>query len=74
MGQEFGDKTAMGWADRVLGRRFHFSDRKCGLIRDYIREMDIMVTQNEEAKRRLEIITPSNKELLDMVDQKKDKI
>lgn len=49
MSQEFGDKSAMGWADRVLGRRFHFSDRKCGLIRDYIREMDIM-NQNKGDK------------------------
>ena len=69
MGQEFGDKSAMGWADRVLRRRFHFSARKCDMIRDYIKEMDIMVEQNELSKRRLTIITPSNKELLDMVDQ-----
>lgn len=69
MGQEFGDKSAMGWADRVLGRRFHFSARKCDLIRDYIKEMDIMVEQNEKIKRRLDEITPSNKELLDMIDQ-----
>lgn len=73
MGQEFGEKSPMGWADRVLGRRFHFSQYKCDLIRDLIREMDSLFEEDKLYKEAIEKITPSNKELLDMVDRQNNK-
>ena len=61
MGQEFGEKSPMGWADRVLGRRFHFSQYKCDLIRDLIREMDSLFEEDKLYKEAIKKITPSNK-------------
>jgi hypothetical protein len=56
MAQEFGDKSAMGWADRVLGRRFHFSQKKCDLIRDLIIQTDQLVEQDKTYKQALKDI------------------
>ena len=54
MSQEFGDKSPIGWADKVLGRRFHFSQKKCDFIRDLIIQTDKLVEQDETYKQALE--------------------
>lgn len=69
VGQEFGEKSLVGYADRVLGKRFNFSQKKINLIWDLIHKMDKMAEDEEKAKKRLKEITPSNEELLKMVER-----
>lgn len=58
VGQEYGEKSPMGWADKVLGRRFHFSQKKCDLIRDLIIQTDKLAEQDETYKQVLKDINP----------------
>ena len=69
VGQEFGEKSLVDYADRVLGKRFNFSQKKINLIWDLIHKMDKMAEDEEKAKKRLKEITPLNEELLKMVER-----
>ena len=68
-GQEFGEKSLVDYADRVLGKRFHFSQKKINLIWELIHKIDGMVEADQKARERLQEITPSNEELLKMVER-----
>lgn len=68
-GQEFGEKSLVGYANRVLGKKLHFDQKKINLIYKLIHKIDRMVEEEEKAKKRLKEITPSNKELLKMVER-----
>lgn len=71
LSQEMGEKSPIDYANRVLGRRFHFSQEKCDYIKKIIIELDEMCEEEEKAKQRLKEITPSNEELLKMANIKK---
>lgn len=71
IGQEMGEKSPMDYANRVLGKKFHFSPEKCEEIKKIIIELDEMCDEEEKIKKRLEEITPSNKELLKMVENQR---
>lgn len=71
VGQEFGEKNLAGYAERVLGRRFNFSQNKLKLIWDLINKIDRMVEENEKIKKQIKEMTPSNEELLKMVERQK---
>lgn len=48
MSQEFGEKTPMNFANKVLGRRFKFSENKCDKIRELIMKTDNMADKKED--------------------------
>lgn len=68
VGQEFGEKNLIGYAEKVLGRRFSFSENKLKLIWELIHKMDRMVEEDEKIKKEIEQITPSNEELLKLAN------
>ena len=70
--QEMGEKSPIYYANRVLGKKFHFSPEKCEEIKKIIIELDEMCDEEEKIKKKLEEITPSNEELLKMVDKQKN--
>lgn len=69
--QEMGEKSPIDYANRVLGKKFHFSPEKCEEIKKIIIELDEMCEEEERIKQRLKEITPSNEELLKMVENQK---
>ena len=47
MSQEFNEKSPMGFADKVLGRRFKFSEDKCNEIRYLISRLDDLCIEHQ---------------------------